>query len=182
MVWYETVPRHSRNIAIWISHPLRNFNCSRIRDFTLYVVFKKSTVPNFVWLLLLIWFGFYCFYSQILSGVLSLMIILVVFFVFITFKYSKYIPIFIGGLIILFIYGLTAFLKPQPTKNQNIKELPIKTQEGNFYTNDFKSQNKENNKLVYISYCDFELEREWNKISTYKYYEKDKKDSSFETR
>ena len=143
---------------------------------SLYMLYsKKSIVPAFVWLLLLIWFGFYSFYSQILSGVLSLMIILAVFVVFITFKYSKYIPIFIGGLIILLVYGLITFLKPQLTEKLDIKKLPLKTQEGNFYTNDFKSQNKENNKLVYISYCDSELEREWNKISTYKYYEKDKK-------
>ena len=138
---------------------------------SLYMLYsKKSIVPAFFWLLLLIWFGFYSFYSQILSGVLSLMIILAVFVVFITFKYSKYIPIFIGGLIILLVYGLITFLKPQPTEKLDIKKLPLKTQEGNFYTNDFKSQNKENNKLVYISYCDSELEREWNKISPYKYY------------
>ena len=73
---------------------------------SLYMLYsKKSILPAFVWILILIWFGFYCFYSQILSGVLSFLIILVVFFLYITFKYSKYIPIFIGGLIILFIYG-----------------------------------------------------------------------------
>ena len=175
--WFGTKQYYDiREMSLFGSHIRYGILIALGFGISLYMLYsKKSTVPAFVWILLLSWFGFYCFYSQILSGVLSLMIILVVFIVFITFKYSKYIPIFIGGSIILFIYGLVTFLKPQNTENQNLKELPIKTKEGNFYANDFKSQNKENNKLVYISYCDFELEREWNKLSTYKYYEKDKK-------
>jgi hypothetical protein len=142
----------------------------------LYMVYsKKSIVPNLVWIGLLCWFGFYTFYSQILSGVLSLFVLLIVFILFISFKYNKYISIVIIGLIFLLLYGLFAFFKPQPTAMLNSKKLPVKTKEGNLYLNDFKSQNRENNKLVFISYCDYELEREWNKISPYHYYEKDKK-------
>ena len=143
---------------------------------SLYMVYsKKSIVPTSVWILLIVWFGFYTLYSQILSGVLSLIIVGIIFILFITFKYSKYIPIFIGTLILLLLYGLFTFIKPEPIAILNINKLPIKTKEGNLYLNDFKNQNRENNKLVYISYCDYELEREWNKISSYHYYEKDKK-------
>ena len=172
-------PKHYsdiREMSLFGSHIRYGILIALGSGIALYMLYlKKSIVPSFVWIVLLIWFGFYTFYSQILSGVLSLIAIFVVFFLFITFKYSKFIPLLFGGIISLVIYGLFAFLKPQPAETLNVKKLPLKTQEGNFYTNDFKSQNRENNKLVYISYCDFELEREWNKISTYKYYERDKK-------
>lgn len=168
--------RDIREMSLFGSHIRYGILIALGFGIALYMLYsKKSIVPKAVWIILLFWFGFYTFYSQILSGVLSLIIVVIVFIFFITFKYSKYIPIFIGSLIVLLLYGLFAFFKPHPIEKLNIKNLPIKTREGNYYTNDFKSQNRENNKLVYISYCDEELEREWNKISHFHYYEKDKK-------
>ena len=168
--------RDIREMSLFGSHIRNGILIALGFGIALYMLYsKKSIVPAFFWILLLIWFGFYSFYSQILSGALSLIIVVFVFILFVTFKYSKYIPVIIGALIMLLLYGLFVFFKPQPLEKLNLKKLPLKTQEGNFYTNDLKSQNKENNKLIYISYCDIELEREWNKLSSYNYYEKDKK-------
>jgi O-antigen ligase len=172
-------PKHYsdiREMSLFGSHIRYGILIALGAGIALYMIYsKKSTLVLTIWIPLLIWFGFYTFYSQILSGVLSLIVVLLVFILFISFKYSKWITVVLSGIILLGIYGLIIFFKPQPIESLDLKNLPLKTQEGNLYLNDFKSQNRENNKLVYVSYCDYELEREWNKLSSFDYYQKDKK-------
>ena len=165
-----------RQMSLFGSHIRYGILIALGTGIALYMIYyKRSIVPSVIWMLLIFWFGFYTFYSQILSGALSLIVILLVFLLYISFKYSKWITVLVGVLTLLSIYGLIIFFKPPPIEPINLKNLPIKTQEGNLYLNDLNSQNRENNKLVYISYCDIELEREWNKLSSFKYDQKDKK-------
>ena len=135
---------------------------------------KRSIVPLIAFILIIIWFSYYTFYSQILSGVLALLIVLVIFILFIANKFSKYILVIMGGVILLSLFSIINYLKPEKIQDIIPKNLPLKTKEGNPYQNDLTSKNSENNKLIYISYCDIELEREWNKVSAIKYYENDK--------
>ena len=140
-----------------------------------FIVNKINTKLNWIWIIVLIWFCFYTFYSQVLSGVLSLLIIFFVLLLFYSSKYSKLLPWIFGFVLISGAYGLFLFLQPKKSEEVNISNLPLKTKEGNLYTNDFSNPNRENNKPIFISVCDVELEREWNKISPILYDKRDYK-------
>ena len=134
-----------------------------------------TSVSNWMWLVILTWFIYYTFFSQVLSGVFSLGIIFLVFILIYANKINKVIPWVIVVILLGVFYLLILYVKPEPYPTLKVSELPLKTKEGNFYTNDLKSKNRENNQRVFVSVCDVELEREWNKISSLKYDQKDVK-------
>jgi hypothetical protein len=138
-----------------------------------FLYYKNTPINKWIWITLFLWFSVYTFYSQILSGALSLIVVFLVFILYISYSYNKYIPLGIGLLLATIIYGLFVFLKPEKQLIINKATLPKMTKEGNLYKNDFSNQNREKNKPVYILICDLELEREWSKLSKIPYYGKD---------
>jgi len=165
-----------RQLSLFGSHIRYGITIALGSGICLYLMFfRKSIIPIFIWAIIFGWFSFYTFYSQILSGILSFVIILIVFILYVTYKYNKYIPVFVVTLTITSIYGMYYYIKPSDKTKISISNLPQKTKEGNRYQHDLKNQNRENNEFVYLTYCDYELEREWSKRSNIPYFKKDLK-------
>lgn len=165
-----------RQLSLFGSHIRYGILISLGAAICLYFVrFESTRLLRIGWISLFCWFSCYTFYSQILSGALSLFLAVVVFVFVVTLQFNRFIPFVIGGISVLFFFGLSIFLKPTDYQKVDVSKLPSKTKEGHFYKHDISNKNRENNQLVYISYCEEELEREWNKRSTISYYKKDKK-------
>jgi hypothetical protein len=56
----------------------------------------------------------------------------------------------------------------------DVHSLPKKTAEGNDYVNCLNDKSTENNNRIYVSVCELELKREWEKISAIPFDKKDK--------
>ena len=141
---------------------------------SLYLIKNKSPY-NFIYLLAIIWFSIYTYYSQVISGAIALIVVYTFYILKWLFLKKKVLAFaFIGTLMIVSV-SLINFILPEKSTNIDIKSLPIKTAEGNFYTNDLLNPRIENNQPVYVSICETELRREWNKISSINYDKKDLK-------
>lgn len=135
---------------------------------------KNSPVNKWIWFLLLCWFSVYTFYSQVLSGTISLIVVLLVFVVFYSKRYIKLVSFLVIGIILSLGYILFVFFRPIHPEKIDYSKLPLETKEGNPYIHNYDNQTVENNKLVFVSVCDVELSREWSKLSKIPYTEKDK--------
>lgn len=119
--------------------------------------------------LLIIWFSIYTFYSQVISGGIALLTV----FIFYLFKWSwpknKVLTYSLAGVFTILFISLIGFFRPQSSISLDPDKLPKFTKEGNAYDNDLMSKHIEHNQPVYVSVCDKELRREWNKLSLINY-------------
>lgn len=119
--------------------------------------------------LLIIWFSIYTFYSQVISGGIALLTV----FMFYLFKWSwqknRVLTFSLVGIFSIMLISLIGFFRPQNSISLDPDKLPKFTNEGNAYDNDLMSKHVENNQPVYVSVCDKELRREWNKLSFINY-------------
>lgn len=134
-----------------------------------FISTKSSPVSNWIWLLLLGWFSVYTFYSQVLSGTISLLMVFLVFAVFNSGKYIKLVSFFTIGILLTLAYISFVFFKPVKPEKIDYSKLPVKTKEGNPYIHNYDDHTVENNELVFVSVCDIELKREWEKLSQIPY-------------
>lgn len=140
-----------------------------------FISSKLSPINRWIWVLLFSWFTIYTFYSQILSGAISLITVLLAFIIYNAQTYRKLVAFTVIGVLLTLFYSLFLFLKPIETVKIDYSKIPSRTIEGNLYENDFSDKTIENNKLVFVTFCDIELEREWEKKSTIHYDAKDRK-------
>ncbi len=142
----------------------------------LYFIIKiNSTYLKIIWGFVFCWFSIYTFYSQVLSGAVSFIVILLVFIFSFLYKYNKLLTIVFGLIGLCVFYFLIQFLIPQKQILINVSSLPKKTIEGNLYTNHLDDKMTENNRRIYITVCKYELKREWDKVSKMVYEKMDKK-------
>lgn len=134
-----------------------------------FISTKNSPVNIWIWLLLLSWFSVYTFYSQVLSGTISIIMIFLVFAVFNSRKYMKLVSFLTIGILMTLAYVSFVFFKPIELEKIDFSKLPTETKEGNPYIHNYDDHTVENNKLVFISICDIELKREWTKLSRIPY-------------
>ena len=136
---------------------------------------KKGISNNLKLILILIagWLLFYTFYSQVLTGIISLITAILVITSIHLYRKNKLILIGICSILALSLFFLFNFLKPEIKPTINFNKLPKITAEGNPYKNDFTLRGIAENGPISISICDKELEREWNKKSAIDYYGRD---------
>lgn len=168
-VFGNSVYSDIRDMSLFLSH---------IR-FALMVTFSAAIAwdwfrnRRFKWrwlgLVICLWFVFYTYYAQVLSGVLS---IAGVFTVWLTLEVIRKKNRIITGLAIAFGiislsgigYGLYHFFQP-PTLKISLENLPEKTKEGNRYYYDKENLKLENGYPVYYFICYPEIKREWEQRS-----------------
>jgi hypothetical protein len=141
---------------------------------SLYLI-KTTSRYKFLYLIAIIWFTIYTYYSQVISGALALIIVFTLYSLKWLFEKNKTVAYSFLGFLLIITITLFNFLKPEKSVAIDVAKLPIKTAEGNPYSNDLLNPQSENNQPVYISICDLELRREWNKISSMDYDDKDLK-------
>ncbi len=137
--------------------------------------FMKEKKYYLLFIPLIIWFIFYTYYSQVLSGIISVIIVLTFTFLHqLKLNHPKFYKVSIASISILLIsisLYLFSFLRTQP---KAITKSPKYTSEGNLYYNEVVSQSDQK-KSTYIAICDIELKRDWEKVSEIPYNGKDKK-------
>jgi hypothetical protein len=138
--------------------------------------YEKSLTLIVSLIFLFLWFVLYTYYSQVLSGFLALLCIIIVYFSSLAFKKSLKLGLaFICGIFFLFgtfIYYLSC---PQENLTINYDQLATTTALGNSYTHNLDPSTFVEGKPVFANVCEQELQAAWNKISALDYNGYDKK-------
>jgi hypothetical protein len=114
-----------------------------------------------VWLSIFIYFSLYTFYSQILSGALSLLTVIFIYFTWKAFNKSKRLGWTLTGAILVCISSCILFLSIPEKAAFDINNLPINTKYGNPYSHNIEPTTFVNGKAVLAFVCEKELQKEW---------------------
>ena len=150
-----------RGMSIFSSHVRYALTVSFSIGILLYflVEFKKYIVTI---CLLILWLTFYTYYSQVITGYLTLFGIIVVFLVYKLWAKNR---IVVGTILILFIgaFSFTMFwlFSSIEINEQDYKGLPRQTAQGEYYTNQYGIISPITEKPIYILVCEPELRRDW---------------------
>lgn len=149
--------------------------------FSLISNVNASKGEKLLFFLLAAWFALFIFILKSLTGIVVFVFLLSIFFIFI----SKFISgkklrmIFFSAIsvfyLIVFLYGFWAINKYCTTDKIDFAKLEKYTSKNNPYTHFIDSKSRENGHFENIYICHMELQEEWNKISSIKFHEKDKK-------
>lgn len=121
-----------------------------------------------------LWFAFYTYYSQVLSGVITLSGVMVISLFYELWKRRKWLAIsFISATVLGVTMALIWLFKPINFDPEAYKSLPIFTAEGNYYYHNPKEVLPETGKPIEIMICWEELRREWEKVSLVDFEGKD---------
>ena len=131
------------------------------------ISFLKQRKYRWIIIGLILWFMFYTFYSQVLSGVITLFALLSVYSIYLIWKRWKVAAFVLSGLIsATVIFVLIWIFKPVHINKSDYQNLDAKTVEGNPYTHDLSKITIETGEPTYIYVCESELRTEWAKNST----------------
>lgn len=161
-------PQNFRDYSIFISH----IRLSLMVDFAIFCVFyfllkDKSKMVYFI--PVLIWFAFYTYFSQIISGFIYLFILILVAAIFIGWrsrnpKVKFGIPVLFGIVLIAIGAWLGTFVSEFYSIPKEEKGTPeFFTENGNPYVHDWESEIRENGNFIYWHVCHLEIEKEWQK-------------------
>ncbi len=138
-------------------------------------------LPSIVYVIILLWLILYILFLGALTGSIILFVVapFALLFWFRNIQYARYKRIgisFISITIALLIsYGFFSFLRYKDRIKVDAAKLEIYSVNGNRYNHFLYMKDYENKYPVWIYICEPELEKEWGKISTYKFEGKDKK-------
>lgn len=177
--WGNRVYDDIRGMSLLISHVRYSLMITMAGAICGGWMIDRSLKFRLVGLLLFLWFGFYTYYAQILSGVMTFAGILIVFVVLEVIrrknKWFTMVALSLGILLTSGItYGLVVFFKPQKLKI-SLENLPERTKEGRLYLYYLDNLTLENGYPVYYFLCQEEMKREWNKRSEIPYDSLDRK-------
>lgn len=167
-----------RGLSLFGSHIRYGILVALGAVFSLYFFFKLEK-KGILFLPLFIWFTYYTYFSQIISGTIALTIGLTSMLFLFFFRQKKSLAILFAFLVlavpaVLLFFGLTRPIKDPVTKS-DLKSLPAKTKEGRDYVHYFVDIKDSKGNYLFINLCEYELEREWNKVSKFNYDGKDEK-------
>lgn len=127
---------------------------------------RKSTLVLLL-VIPILWLCYYTFYSQVLSGVITLLGVFLVLFIHLFWRRYRWIVLSFLTLIGLVGIALVVWLQhTSPPKNFDLTQLPTHTREGNPYIHYNKLISPETGKPLYIFLNDEELDRDWSKYSS----------------
>ncbi len=88
----------------------------------------------------------------------------------------KSVFVVLSFIIVSFTYLSYSVIRFYKTDSIDIKRIETCTKSGNDYSNNLEDKQRENGHFINLYLCEKEIKEEWNKISNFKYDEKDKKD------
>lgn len=154
-----------RGMSLFSSHVRFALIISMASAIILYYL-KYNSNYRILAIVLLFWFAFYTFYSQVISGITTFAAVFVFFMISLLWEKRKIIAISILSATCL---GLTFLiywiLNPIQINPEEYKNLPKHTDEGNEYIHSFTHVSPETCKPLYINICRMELSRDWPKYS-----------------
>jgi len=134
------------------------------------VMFDTSKkYPRLGWLLLFVFFSFYTYYSQILSGAIALISVVFIYIVWKGFKSNKRLGwSMILSIFLIIVSGIT-YLSMNEHPKIDLNNLPQKTRYGNPYTHNIEPTTFVEGRAVLAYVCEKEMQAEWEKLSSLPY-------------
>lgn len=177
--WGHRVYDDIRGMSLFLSHIRYSLMITMAAAISILWTGSRNIPYRWAGALLLAWFGFYTYYAQVLSGVMTFAGILVVLLVLEVIRRKNkaftIAAISFGALLVAGItYGLVLFFRPQQPK-VSLENLPWTTKEGNRYFYHWDNQQLENGYPLYYFLCQEEMRREWNQRSEMSYDSLDRK-------
>jgi len=131
-------------------------------------IFSKKWIP--FWMLLILWFVFYTYYSQILSGALALLIALgMMAFEFLRQRSRKLAMLSVALLLALLLFPIIYILTPVKQTHYSLDKLDKFTAQGNPYVHDLRTDMFAEGKAIFVYVCEKELRSSWNLRSKLSY-------------
>ncbi|MDG1148073.1 MAG: O-antigen ligase family protein [Crocinitomicaceae bacterium] len=125
---------------------------------------------------LILWLLFYTYYSQVVSGYLTLIGVLGVFLIYKLWNTNRIIIRSIGLVFIVLSTFFSLWLfTPIEINHSDYKDLPKQTAKGAYYTNHFSAVSPVTEKPIYILVCEAELRNDWPMYSRIHFDTLDKK-------
>lgn len=122
------------------------------------------------------WLIFYTYYSQVISGAITTLGVVICFSVYLLWGRSKLAALSLLGIISIVVIAIFAWLfKPVNFDPYDMAHLPELTAEGNPYMHYGRIISPETEQPIYYYYCDEELKRDWPKYSEVPYDSLDRK-------
>lgn len=146
--------------------------------FSMYYLSDLKTKWRWLFLLSFSWFCYYTYYSQVLSGVVALAVVIFVLLIHFAFRYSKklgYAALILTAVTALlpFVFLFTNFEREEIHYDYN--SLTYTTPSGNQYTHFLNENTCVNGKPIFVFVCEKELRQEWNKKSAISYDSTDRR-------
>src|SRR5574343_178259 len=154
-----------RGLSLFGSHIRYGILVAMGAGISIYYFQLNKGLLKFVFLVLFCWFSYYTYYSQIISGVVALLVVIMCYVLFIIFNYSKRVGwISIGAMSILFILSFFLFFSSSPNDRLDSNYLALGanavTESGNSYTPLFNADGSVNKKPIFINVCEPELNQD----------------------
>lgn len=165
-----------RGMSLFGSHIRYGIMVGFSAAIALYYVNVKS---KFSWILLpvFLWLCYYTYVSEILSGLIALLIgiMCVIFPPFIK-KWKLLGRVSFAAIIIVPVSFLIMLLVKPQTEEFDINSAPKMTAEGNPYKHELNQFRDVYGNYIFTYWCEVELKREWNKVSNFDYDGIDKRE------
>jgi hypothetical protein len=162
-----------RGMSLFISHIRYSLMITMAAALSLVWLLDRKMAFRWIAALLFLWFAFYTYYAQILSGVFTFIGVLFAVLVYYAMR-SRYTWFkwgtlaCIAGIVALMVLGLREFFREE-TCRISLTDLPYNTKEGNPYMHKYEVPYLENGYPIYYFISVKELRREWNKRSKIAY-------------
>lgn len=127
-------------------------------------------------ILVICWLAYYTYYSQVISGLATLLGVILVFVLYLLWGRLRWLAlsIFVSTLTICILLTLWLF-KPIHVTSEMFADLPKFTKEGNEYLHFNSLVSPETEMPIYINVCNKELRRDWHLYSQVPYDSTDAK-------
>lgn len=166
-----------RGMSLFGSHIRYGIIVALAAGITLHFLLKQKGAIRIFLLLIVIWFLYYTYFSQVISGVLAITVAILGYLIFQAFSISKKIGIISLSVICLLPIGFFLLFNSseEPESKIDYKNLERYTAQGNIYVHNFDSGGTVNGRPVFAYVSDYELHIAWNKRSELDYQGPDRK-------
>lgn len=130
---------------------------------------------SMVYSLLAAWFVYYTVYSQVLSGVIALMLAGITIVFFLLYHWRKTAALGFAGIILAGIGWVLFNLLNLSHEEVDCSQLPEFTEQGYRYTHNCQAFSEINGKAILTYYSELEMYMEWGKVSEMDFMGQDKK-------
>jgi hypothetical protein len=140
-----------------------------------FLFFSEEKKYRVLYSAVIVWFVFYLFLLNSLTGYVSLLFLFVYSFIYSFFRMENSgakLKVLIGFLSVVVIVGVYVGVVIKDfyrVDDVNFSKLPKTTVNGNKYLHDTISRQRENGYLININICEKELRKEWNARSNFNY-------------
>jgi O-antigen ligase len=159
------------------------FTCVAIFSLLYFLQQRNSVLIKTGITALILWLFLFLFIMESITGIsisLAIIILLILYRAFTSSRVLLKISLILIAVIIpsIFFLAIKKISKQYHTTKNILIDVNEKTQNGNSYTFDFSSINRENGYQVWVYISEVELRKEWNDRSNYKYDSLDKRNQN----